>query len=110
MTLHNSLVNYEKVFANASDYISQMSKVYLVLRVMYQLPEEMNSSNAKVFGGWVHPSTGNAYFNLSWPISATQSPSGWQVSISGYRGYMARGYDAAAELDYFNNNFQKRNL
>ncbi len=109
-TLHNSLVNYQNTFANASDYVEQMSKVYLVLRVMYQLPQQMSSNNAKVFGGWIHPSTGSASFNMSWPISATQSASGWQVSISGYRGYMTRGYDAAAELDYFNSNFQKRNL
>ena len=110
-TLHNSLVNYEKTFAHASDYIEQMSKVYLVLRVMYQLPQEMNSSNAKVFGGWIHPSVGNnSGFNMSWPVSATQSPSGWQVSIQGYLGYMTRAYDAAAELDYFNSNFPKRNL
>jgi len=110
-TLHNTLVNYEKTFAHASDYVEQMSKVYLVLRVMYQLPQEMNSSNAKVFGGFIHPSIGSSSaFNMSWPISATQSPQGWQVSISGYRGYMTRAYDAAAELDYFNSNFPKRNL
>ena len=110
-TLHNSLVNYEKTFAHASDYIEQMSKVYLVLRVMYQLPQEINSSNAKVFGGWIHPSVGNnSGFNMSWPVSATQSPSGLQVSIQGYLGYMTRAYDAAAELDYFNSNFPKRNL
>ena len=110
-TLHNSLVNYEKTFAHASDYIEQMSKVYLVLRVMYQLPQEINSSNAKVFGGWIHPSVGNnSGFNMSWPVSATLSLSGWQVSIQGYLGYMTRAYDAAAELDYFNSNFPKRNL
>lgn len=110
-TLHNTLVNYEKTFANASDYVEQMAKVYLLLRVMYQLPQGTNSSNAKVFGGFIHPSIGSGTaFNMAWPITATQSSQGWQVSFSGYTGYMTRGYDAAAELDYFNANFQRRNL
>lgn len=110
-TLHNALVNYENVFAGTSDYVAQMSKVYLMLRVMYQLPQEMNSSNARTFGGWIHPNigTGNSY-NMSWPVSATQSPSGWQVGVANYMGFIGRGYNAAAELDYFNNNFPKRNL
>jgi hypothetical protein len=109
--LHNSLVNYENVFSGASDYTDQMSKVYLLLRVMYQLPEEMNSSNAKTFGGWTHISIGNgSAYNMAWPIAATSSPSGWQVSISNFTGFIGRGYDAAAELDYFNANFERRNL
>lgn len=110
-TLRNVLVNYENVFAGTSDYVAQMSKVYLMLRVMYQLPQEMNSSNARTFGGWIHLNigTGNSY-NMSWPVSATQSPSGWQVGIANYMGFVGRGYNAAAELDYFNSNFPKRNL
>ncbi len=110
-SLHNSLVNYENVFAGASDYTEQMSKVYLMLRVLYQLPEQMNSSSARTFGGWIHPSIGNgSTYNMTWPVSATQSPSGLQVSISNYTGFIGRGYNAAAELDYFNSNFPKRNL
>ena len=110
-SLRNSLVNYEKVFAGTSDYIDQMSKVYLLLRVMYQLPQEMNSSNAKTFGGWIHPSIGNGNsYNMSWPVSVTQSPLGLMVNIDKYRGFIGRGYNAAAELDYFNSNFQRRNL
>ena len=109
--LHNSLVNYEKVFAGTSDYVDQMSKVYLLLRAMYQLPQEMNSSNAKTFGGWIHPGIGNnTGYNMSWPVSVTQSPSGSQVSISTYTGFIGRGYNAAGELDYFNISFPKRNL
>lgn len=109
--LHNSLVNYEKVFAGTTDYVDQLSKVYLMLRVMYQLPEEMNGTNARTFGGWIHPGVGNAsVYNMSWPLAVTQSPSGLQVSVSNYTGFIGRGYNAAAELDYFNTNFQRRNL
>ncbi len=110
-SLRNSLVNYENTFAGTSEYVDQMSKVYLLLRVMYQLPQEMNSNNAKTFGGWTHPSIGNANsYNMSWPVSVTQSPSGIMVNIDKYRGFIGRGYNAAAELDYFNANFPKRNL
>ena len=110
-SLHNSLVNYQNVFACASDQTEQMAKAYLLLRVLYQLPQEMYSNNARTFGGWIHPSIGSGTsFNMAWPVSATQSPSGVQVMISGYTGFIGRGYNAAEELDYFNNNFQRRNL
>ena len=110
-SLHNSLVNYESLFAHASDYDEQMSKVYLMLRVMYQLPQQIDKSNAKTFGGWIHPSvTTGSIYNMAWPVVATQSQSGWQVSVSEFTGFIGRGYNAAAELDYFNASFPKRNL
>lgn len=110
-SLRNSLVNYEKAFAGTTEYVTQMSKVYLVLRMMYILPQAMNSNNAKTFGGWIHPSIANgSNYNMSWPIAVTQSPSGIVVNIDKYKGFIGRGYNAAAELDYFNANFDKRNL
>ena len=109
--LYNSLVIYENTFAGTSEYVDQMSKVYLLLRVMYQLPQEMNSSNAVTFGGWIHPSVGNGNtYNMSWPVSITQSQSGLMVNIQNSMGFLGRGYNAAAELNYFNSNFPKRNL
>lgn len=109
--LHNSLVNYEHVFANSSQYDEYMSKAYLMLRMMYQLPQEIEKSNAKSFGGWTHPSIGDgSIYNMAWPVFVTQSPSGWQVNVSGFTGFIGRGYNAAAELNYFNASFPKRNL
>ena len=109
--LQNSLVNYEKLFAGTSEYDAQMSKVYLMLRVMYNLPQETPNTNIKTFGGWTHPCIGTgSFYNLSWPVYVSQSPSGFQVSVSEFTGFIGRGYDAAGELNYFNNNFQKRNL
>ncbi len=110
-SLHNTLVNYENLFAGTSDYDMQMSKVYLMLRVMYQLPQQMDKANAKSFGGWTHPCVGSgSIYNMSWPVSATQTPTGLQVSVSEFTGFIGRGYNAAAELDYFNSSFPKRNL
>ena len=110
-SLRNSLVNYENVFAGTSDYLDQMSKVYLLLRVLYQLPQELNRTNAKNFSGWMHPSiaSGPAY-NMTWPVFVTPSGSGFQISVAQYPGFIGRGYNAAGELDYFNSNFPKRNL
>jgi len=109
--LHNSLVIYESVFANSSQYDENMSKVYLMLRVLYQLPQQMEKANAKSFGGWTHPCVGDgSVYNMAWPVAATQSPSGWQVNVSEFTGFIGRGYNAAAELDYFNASFPKRNL
>jgi hypothetical protein len=110
-SLHNSLVNYEKVFAGTTAYNAQMSKVYLLLRVLYKLPTEMNPANARTFGGWIHPDIGsNTSFNMSWPVSVFPLPNGFQINVDNYMGFMGRTYNAAAELDYFNTNFQRRNL
>ncbi len=109
--LHNTLVNYERVFAGTGEYVEQMSKVYLLLRMLYQLPQQMNSRIAKTFGGWIPPGAGTgAEYNMSWPLSITQSASGMQVNVSEYTGFIGRGYNAAGELDYFNTSFPKRNL
>ena len=109
-SLHNSLVNYEVACRGTTEYVENMSKVYLLLRVLYQLPQEANSNNAKTFGGWIHPSTGKSIFNLSWPVAVNQSPTGYSINVDKYQGFLGRGYDGAAELDYFNANFPKRNL
>jgi hypothetical protein len=47
---------------------------------------------------------------MSWPVAVTQSASGITINVDNYQGFLGRGYDAAGELDYFNNNFPKRNL
>jgi hypothetical protein len=109
-SLRNSLLVYENACRGTTDYVEHMSKVYLLLRVLYQLPQEMISSNAKTFGGWIHPSVGKNYFNMSWPVAVTQSASVITINVDNYQGFLGRGYDAAGELDYFNNNFPKRNL
>lgn len=110
-SVYNSLVNYEKTFAGTTEYVAQMSKVYVLLRVMYQLPYEMAGSNVKTFGGWVHPSIGKgSAYNMSWPVSISQTNSGPLIVLDVYGGFIGRGYNASAELDYFSKNFEKRNL
>ncbi|MEP7238479.1 MAG: hypothetical protein ABI685_11460, partial [Ferruginibacter sp.] len=109
-SLRNSLLIYENACRGTTEYVENMSKAYLLLRVLYQLPQEMSSNNAKTFGGWIHPSTGKSNFNMAWPVSVNQTPSGITINVENYQGFLGRGYDAAAELDYFNSNFPKRNL
>jgi hypothetical protein len=109
-SLLNALVKYEKTFAGTTDYLQHMSKAYLLLRVLYQLPQQMNG-NAQTFGGWIHPSIGKgSAYNMSWPVSATAGPSGIQVNVDAFTGFLGRTYNAAAEMNYFNANFQRRNL
>jgi hypothetical protein len=109
-SLLNALEKYESTFAGTTDYVQHMSKAYLLLRVLYQLPQQMNG-NAKTFGGWIHPGIGKgSSYNMSWPVAAIAGPSGIQVTIDPYTGFLGRTYNAAAELNYFNSNFPKRNL
>ncbi len=110
--LRNSIIKFENAVAGTTNALGQESKIYLLLRVMYQLPQSMNINQVQVFGSWLHPDIGknNSTFNLAWPVFATQSPSGLQVSVANFTGFDGRGYNAVGEYDYFNTNFQQRNL
>ena len=63
------------------------------------------------YGGWIHPNVGSSTsYNLSWPVAATANPTGLQLNVAGYTGYIGRTYDAAGEMDYFTSHFSRRSL
>jgi hypothetical protein len=98
------------LFVQKESSIDELSKVYLLLRVLYNLPEKADPKTVKVFGGWVLPSNNslNVPYNLSWPIATTHNN---LIIVSGtFYGYLGTPYVAVAEFDYFNQNFTKRVL
>ncbi len=109
--LQASIDTYTQVFAGTNPEIEAMSKVYLLLRALYNLPQNASRDMVKVFGGWIHPSIENpgSGFNLSWPVTATGSGPSAQILVTGqFDGYLGRAYDAPGELLYFNGNFPRR--
>jgi hypothetical protein len=109
--LQASLDQYAQVFAGSETEVEAMSKVYLLLRALYNLPENIDRNQVKVFGGWIHPSIDNPStgFNLSWPVSANNFDPSAPIQVTGiFGGYFGKAYDAPGELNYFDSNFPRR--
>lgn len=91
---------------------AKASALYLFLRVIFELPKEYPADNAKVYGGWIHPSIPSIddedleYFDLSWPVMLTSD--GKTAVIHSFVGYFGKGYDGIGEYDYFLENFSFR--
>lgn len=108
--LRASLQTYYNVFARAEGSTEALSKVYLLLRVLYILPEAADVNTVKVFGGFINPDVEQSAtaFNVSWPVKATGYG---KITVSGkFEGYIGAPYDAVAEADYFNSSFPRRLL
>jgi hypothetical protein len=85
------------------------SAIYLFFRVIFDLPSSYPIDQAKVFGGWLHPSVDPASvtFDLSWPVVLSQQPPA--IEVERYVGYFGKGYDCLGEFDYFLERFPFRN-
>jgi hypothetical protein len=86
--------------------LAPASGLYVVLRLLFDLPDEVPLDDAKVFGGWLHPSIGQDPYDLSWPVHVDVE--GRSFSVDDFRGYRGRGYDALGEHDYFAEHFPLR--
>ncbi len=91
-------------------YLPEMSKLYLVLRYVFDVSDAVAEVDAMSFGGWILPieeMSGSTY-NMMWPL-------GWNeinmlIVDHPFIGYMGVEYDAPSELTYFMENFTKREL
>lgn len=93
---------------NAPDDTAEHSKLYLALRLLFAVPETVDGAQAKVFGGWNHPSitTREEPFQMLWPLGRDAAG---QLEVQGhYRSYRGAPYNALAEFDYFASRFGLR--
>lgn len=88
--------------------LEKASGLYLLLRMVFELPPQHPRQLAQVFGGWLHPSigVGSPYFNLSWPVKIEAGTD--IMKIERFQGYSGKGYDAIGEYDYFVAHFPLR--
>lgn len=99
--------DYSEYYAG---YIPEMSKLYLILRYVYNVSDAVAENDALSFGGWIIPTeeiSGSTY-NMMWPL-------GWNelnmiVVDHTFMGYIGAKYDAPGELSYFMESFTKREL
>lgn len=88
--------------------LPRASGLYLLLRLVFDLPLALPRDEAQVFGGWIHPSIGtpDEPFALSWPLVPLAS--GRRFAVQPFEGYFGKGYDAEAEHAYFDSRFPLR--
>jgi len=85
------------------------SKPFLLMRVVFDLPEVSPQQSRLLFKGWVNWPQPDVQGNVSlaWPLS-------WQGGggemVAPYQGSEGKPYDAAAEYRYFRSNFPYRRL
>jgi hypothetical protein len=85
------------------------SKPFLLLRMVFDLPEAAPQQSRLIFKGWVNWPKPDAQGNVSlaWPVS-------WQSGkpdlVASYEGSEGKPYDAAAEYRYFRSHFPYRHL
>jgi hypothetical protein len=82
------------------------SGLYVLLRLLFDLPTAHPRDEAQVFGGWFNPSIndGSPTFNLSWPVAQEGS----KAAVAPFPGYFGKGYDAAGEYDWMQGTFPRR--
>lgn len=84
------------------------SGFYVFLRTIFKAPTSHPIGNARVFGGWIHPSASPdaTTFDLSWPVELQKD--GATAAVHPYDGYHGKGYDGIGEYDYFLESFPFR--
>jgi len=89
-------------------YESQ-SKPFLLMRVVFDLPENAPQASRLPFKGWTNWPQADAQGNVSlaWPISWR---SGRPELVASYEGSEGKPYAAAAEYRYLRNHFPYRRL
>lgn len=100
---------YSRQFCFPKLQLGKASGLYLFLRIVFDLPEQFPRDHVQVFGGWLHPSIGSSEpFRISWPVEITAGLQGTETIIHPFQGYRGKGYDAAAEYEFFANTFPAR--
>ncbi len=94
-------IYHAKSFSETSyeDSALSESKVYVLLRFYFNVPEEELMEKTKSFGSWHGvPRKGNT-LNPLWPLSTTNGT----LHVAGtFGGYYGPPYDALGEFDFFN--------
>lgn len=86
--------------------IDSMSRVYVLLRFYYDVPEYEHKDKVKFFGGWSGIKEREESFNILFPLS--KGDDGKLHIVSAFEGYMGSGYNAVSESDFFNRKYGPR--
>lgn len=87
-------------------YLDEMSKIYLAIRALYNVPDALPANGAHVYGGWRREAGESPeIYRPLWPM---QRMANGRVVVSGaYMGYMGVGYDAVGEFNDFRTHYPR---
>lgn len=88
------------------------TKLFLLMRVIFRIPESVPKDKFVGFGGWVPSASlvnSDGTMNPSWPVKWDEGHPILIAPYLGLQGIEAR-YDAAAEFDYCLTNYPMRDL
>lgn len=107
--LREAIHQHWALYRNSESNLEELSKTYVLMRVLFELPEAYTRNDARNFGGWVHPGAlTKGEYNLSWPIAKSEEGT---LTIEGeFAGFFGRGYNAPGEFDYFAARFPRRDV
>ena len=109
--VQSALETYQKSYSNDPEAaVTNDGKLYLLMRVMFELPQKATPQEARLWNWVTHRTQYNAdgTVNAGWPIRWVQ---GRPELISGYEGRQGfSAYNAAAEFADFYRNYPYRRL
>lgn len=104
--VESALCDYQRIHDNGAR--NDDSKLLLLMRVAFDLPETRPLEHGVWFGGWRDLSgSDNMKTNAAWPISWN---SGKPILVVGFTLFEGQRYDAGAEFRYFVRKYPARNL
>jgi hypothetical protein len=114
-SVERALAAWQENRAEGLPHTTQVeTKVYLLMRVVFDLPERAPARDRYGFGGWLHdmpteepPVNPDGTVNLAWPVSWR---SGDPRLVAGFQGLEGQPYDAVAEYRYLNARYKPRDL
>ena len=88
--------------------VAPLSKLYVMMRMLFDVPENTPMDQAKTFGGWVKPDEliAGEQTSLLWPLAMGDDRI--PAVEAKFKGYMGAPYDAEAEALYFMEQFGRR--
>jgi len=86
--------------------VAAMSKLYVLNKYLFALPEEARIDSARFFGGWLGVPHDSDDVNLLWPFSKSEPD---RLSLTGtFGGYNGDDYLALEAFDYYRRTFGRR--
>lgn len=101
--LYKALVEYESRLKKLNRYdISAMSRLFVLNRYIFAVPEKLPQDQVRGFGGFVVPVDDNGV-NTMWPLAVGSD--GNLVLVGFFLGYWGPPYQAVAEFEYLREEF-----
>jgi hypothetical protein len=86
--------------------VGQMSKLFVLNRYIFNVPERSDRGKARFFGGWSGVPMSDRDVDLLWPLKI--STTGELSLVGSFHGYFGESFQAVQEFDYFDRRFGRR--